>query len=76
MSVQPEQPQALALNTTVRIGSEGTIRGKITAICIRSTGVTYEVVWWTESQRHCDWLAAAEIVAEEHQETIGVGHYL
>lgn len=76
MSVQPEQQQALALNTTVRIGIDRTIRGQITAICIRATGITYEVVWWSESQRHCDWLSAAEVAAEEGQETMPLGHYL
>ena len=74
MSAQP-QP-TLALNTTVRIGSERKIRGQITAICIRATDVTYEVVWWSDSQRHCAWLAAAEVVAEEGQETTELGHYL
>ena len=76
MSVQPEEQQALALNTTVRIGLERAIRGQITAICIRSSGITYEVVWWAESQRHCQWLTAAEVVAEEGQETMKLGHYL
>ena len=76
MSVQPEQQSALALNTMVRIGSERKIRGQITAICIRATGITYEVVWWSEVQRHCEWLSAAEVEAEEGQETMALGHYL
>lgn len=76
MSAQTETQPALTLNTTVRIGSERTIRGQITAICIRATDVTYEVVWWAESQRHCAWLSAAEVMAEEGQETMELGHYL
>lgn len=76
MSAQPESQQALALNTTVRIGAERKIRGQITAICIRATGLTYEVVWWADSQRYCAWLSAAEVVAEEGQETTELGHYL
>ncbi len=76
MPAQTEQQQALALNTTVRIGLERKIRGQITAICIRATGVTYEVEWWAESQRHCNWLSATEVIAEEGQETTDLGHYL
>ncbi len=76
MSAQQESQQALALNTTVRIGLERTMRGQITAICIRDTGITYEVVWWSESQRHCEWLTAAEVVAEDGQGTMELGHYL
>ncbi len=76
MAVQSEHQQALALHTTVRIGLERTIRGQITAICIRATGITYEVVWWSESQRHCEWLSAVEVAPEEGQETMELGHYL
>ena len=49
---------------------------KITAICIRDSGITYEVVWWSDAQRHCDWLSAAEVIAEEGQEKMDLGHYL
>ncbi len=76
MSIQSEPQQTLALNTMVRIGLERMMRGQITAICIRASGITYEVVWWSESQRHCQWLSAAEVVAEEGHETTELGHYL
>ena len=75
MSNQPEQ-HALPINTIVRIGAERAIRGQITAICIRATGLTYEVAWWADSSRNCQWLTAAEVNAEEDQATMELGHYL
>ncbi|MCZ6875862.1 MAG: hypothetical protein O7G88_20420 [bacterium] len=76
MSFKQESEQVLALNSMVRLGPEQGLRGQVIAICIRPSGVMYEVVWWVDSQRHRQWLCAAEIVPHEGQETTDVGHYL
>ncbi len=76
MSVNREGRQAIALNSMVRLGPELGLRGQVTAICIRDSGIMYEVVWWVESQRNRQWLTAAEIVPDEGQETKNIGHYL
>ena len=76
MAYKQESGQVIALNSTVRLGPEQGLRGQVIAICIRDSGVTYEVVWWVESQRYRQWLSAAEVVPDAGQEARDVGHYL
>lgn len=52
---------------------EEDVTGKITAICIRSDNVQYEVVWWSGRSRYCEWLEPCEITMVADTQTTAIG---
>ncbi|HEY5865870.1 MAG TPA: hypothetical protein VI542_10050 [Candidatus Tectomicrobia bacterium] len=71
-----EQRTVFALHTIVRVGNDGMLRGQILAICIRATGITYEVAWWDGATRRTAWLTSAEVSADDASTTTTLGAYL
>ena len=65
-----------ALHTVVRFGNDGMLRGQVLAICIRATGISYEVAWWDGATRHTAWLSSAEVAAADASESTTLGAYL
>lgn len=45
-----ETIKVLAVGSEVLL--DGAVSARITAIFIRDAGITYEVVWWNERERH------------------------
>lgn len=58
--------ETIGLDEEVIIGNdshENKICGIITGICVRSgPNVTYEVSWWINGDRKCQWLQQSEII--------------
>lgn len=65
------------IGTPIAFGSETNlidgIRGRITAICIRGSRVTYEATWWNDRSRCEAWLTPDEfdVVGESKPTRIG-----
>jgi hypothetical protein len=71
-----EHRTVFALHTIVRLGNDGMLRGQILAICIRATGITYEVAWWDGATRRTAWLTSTEVSADDTSTTTTLGAYL
>lgn len=52
------------IGTRVRI-ADGEITGLVTAVCVRATGKTFEVSWWTSGQRYEQWLSEIEVIGAD-----------
>jgi len=49
------------IGAEVTLARDPNFKGVVIGICIRGTGVTYDVVWWDNSTRYQSWLEEIEI---------------
>jgi hypothetical protein len=45
----------------------------ITAVCLRQTDVTYQVVYWQDERRFEEWVHAAEVEGDDDQPVLFLG---
>ncbi len=64
-------PVVFAIGSKVKI--DGDLTAVVLGVTMRSSGVSYEVVWWEERSRRSEWLYDFEVSAVKGSKTMEVG---
>ena len=74
-AICPTSIEVYNIGTMVFVGNKAqrNINAEITAICIRSNYITYEVAWWNGMTRTTAWIEQKELMFKKAPEKIAVG---